>query len=115
MLGIQYSLGGIGTINSNQSICVFRVRKFQELVELVKFFDNYPLISRKRVDYLLFKQILSIIQLKEHFTLQGLQNYFYNLPIESINSFIDIPFSFRSLSNARASSSSLLIIDSLIL
>jgi hypothetical protein len=37
------------------------------------FFDKYPLISRKRGDYLLFKQILSIIQLKEHLTLQGLQ------------------------------------------
>ena len=35
--------------------------------------DKYPLISRKRGDYLLFKQILSIIQLKEHLTLQGLQ------------------------------------------
>jgi hypothetical protein len=37
------------------------------------FFYKYPLISRKRGDYLLFKQILSIIQLKEHLTLQGLQ------------------------------------------
>jgi hypothetical protein len=37
------------------------------------FFDKYPLISRKRGDYLLFKQILSVIQLKEHLTLQGLQ------------------------------------------
>jgi hypothetical protein len=37
------------------------------------FFDKYPLISRKRGDYLLFKQILSIIQLKEHLTLQGIQ------------------------------------------
>lgn len=35
--------------------------------------DKYSLISRKRGDYLLFKQILSIIQLKEHLTLQGLQ------------------------------------------
>jgi hypothetical protein len=37
------------------------------------FFDKYPLISRKRGDYLLFKQILSIIKLKEHLTLQGIQ------------------------------------------
>ena len=50
-----------------------RVKKLSELIELIKFFDEYPLISRKRGDYLLFKQILSIIQLKEHLTLQGLQ------------------------------------------
>jgi hypothetical protein len=37
------------------------------------FFDKYSLISRKRGDYLLFKQILSIIKLKEHLTLQGIQ------------------------------------------
>jgi LAGLIDADG endonuclease len=73
LLGIQHSLGGIGTVSSNQSICVFRVRKFQQILELVKFFDKYPLISRKRVDYLLFKQIVSIMELKEHLTLEGLQ------------------------------------------
>ena len=37
-----------------------------------KFFDKYPLISLKRVNYLLFKQIVSIMQLKEHNNLEGL-------------------------------------------
>lgn len=73
LLKIQHSLGGIGIVSSNQSSCAFRVKKFRELIELIIFFDKYPLISRKRGDYLLFKQILSIIQLKEHLTLQGLQ------------------------------------------
>lgn len=45
----------------------------QEIIELIKFFDLYPLITRKKSDYLLFKQIVSIIQLKEHFTSEGLQ------------------------------------------
>ena len=78
LLGIQRSLVappglGIGVINSSQSICTLRVKKFQELVELVKFFDKYPLITKKIGDYLLFKQIVSIMQLKEHLTLEGLQ------------------------------------------
>ena len=73
LLGIQRSLGGIGVISSSQSVCTLRVRKFQELVELVKFFDKYPLITKKIGDYLLFKQIVSIMQLKEHLTLEGLQ------------------------------------------
>ena len=73
LLRIQHSLGGIGTVSSNQSSCAFRVKKLSELIELMIFFDKYPLISWKRGDYLLFKQILSIIQLKEHLTLQGLQ------------------------------------------
>ena len=45
----------------------------QELIELIKFFDKYPLISRKKGDYLLFKQIVYIILLKEHLTTKGLQ------------------------------------------
>lgn len=73
LLRIQDSLGGIGTVSSNQSSCAFRVQKFSELIELVAFLDKYPLISRKRGDYLLLKQILSIIKSKEHLTLQGLQ------------------------------------------
>jgi len=71
LLRIQHSLGGVGTVVSTQYTCAFRVRKLSELIELVKFFDKYPLISRKRGDYLLFKRIVSIMQLKEHITLEG--------------------------------------------
>ena len=44
-----------------------------QLVEIIKFFDQYPLITQKRGDYLLFKEILKIMQLKEHLTTDGLQ------------------------------------------
>lgn len=73
LLRIKESLGGIGTLTTNKSVCVYRVRKLNELIELVKIFDIYPLISRKKGDYILFKKIISIIQMKEHLTLQGLQ------------------------------------------
>lgn len=73
LLGIQHSLGNIGTVDNSQSACTFRVRKLKEIIELIKIFDKYPLISRKKGDYLLFKQIVSIIQLKEHLTTKGLQ------------------------------------------
>lgn len=73
ILGIQHSLGNIGTVDSSQSTCTFRVRKLQEIIQLIEFFDKYPLISRKKGDYLLFKQIVSIIQLKEHLNTKGLQ------------------------------------------
>lgn len=45
ILGIQRSLGDIGTVVNRESTCTFRVRKLQELIELIKFFDKYPLIS----------------------------------------------------------------------
>jgi hypothetical protein len=34
---------------------------------------KYLLVTRKRGDYLLFRDILSIMLLKEHITLEGLQ------------------------------------------
>ena len=55
ILGIQHSLGNIGTVDISQSTCNFRVRKLKEIIELIKFFDKYPLITRKKGDYLLFK------------------------------------------------------------
>lgn len=47
LLRIQHSLGGIGIVSSHQSSCFYRVRKLSELIELIKFFDKYPLVSRK--------------------------------------------------------------------
>ena len=43
LLRIQHSLGGIGTVSSNQSSCAFRVKKLSELIEFILFFfDKYP-------------------------------------------------------------------------
>lgn len=65
LLGIQHSLGGIGIISSNQSSCAFRIRKLNELIELVKFrrFDQYPGISllRKEKEEIIY--YLSILYL----------------------------------------------------
>lgn len=51
LLRIKESLGGIGTLTTNKYVCVYRVRKLNELIELVKknfFWYIYPLISRKK-------------------------------------------------------------------
>lgn len=58
ILGIQHSLGNIGTVENNQSTCTFRVRKLKEIIEFLQFLDKYPLITRKKGDYLFFKQIV---------------------------------------------------------
>jgi len=40
---------------------------------VIKHFDKYPLISFKLADYLLFKEVVNMIQLKEHLTVEGLE------------------------------------------
>jgi len=39
---------------------------------IITHFDNYPLITKKCIDYLLFKQAISLMEKKEHLTNEGL-------------------------------------------
>jgi hypothetical protein len=43
------------------------------MTKIIPHFDEYPLITQKRADYILFKQIANIIIKKEHLTNEGLQ------------------------------------------
>lgn len=40
---------------------------------IIPFFEKYPLVSQKRADFELFKQIVELINNKEHLTPAGLQ------------------------------------------
>jgi hypothetical protein len=45
----------------------------KELKVIIDHFDKYPLITKKRADYILFKQAFYLISRKEHLTKEGLQ------------------------------------------
>lgn len=52
----------------------FRVSTLKDLVDvIIPHFDNYTLVTKKRSDYLLFKQIVLLMLNKEHNTLEGIQ------------------------------------------
>jgi hypothetical protein len=40
---------------------------------IIPFFEKYPLISKKRADFELFKRIVELVNNKEHMTPTGLQ------------------------------------------
>lgn len=40
---------------------------------MINHFDKYPLITSKLSDYILFKEVVGMIQLKEHLTMDGLE------------------------------------------
>ena len=69
---IQASLGGIGRINSGKDEVVFRVRTLKEVLLLIDFFDLHPLITQKKADYNIFKQVALIMKDKQHLTPEGL-------------------------------------------
>jgi len=73
---IKGFFGDIGYVSkpNNSSTVEFRVSTLKDLVDVIlPHFDNYPLVTKKYSDYLLFKQIVLLMLNKEHNTLEGIQ------------------------------------------
>ena len=68
---IQASLGGVGSITTRDNQVSFKVY-YKDLAVLIDHFDNYPLITKKRADFELFKRVLGLINRQEHLTPEGL-------------------------------------------
>ena len=66
-------IGNISKPNSNSTV-EFRVNTLKDLVYvIIPHFDKYPLVSKKRLDFFFFKQIVLLMLNKEHNTLEGLK------------------------------------------
>lgn len=51
----------------------FIISSVKDLInQVIPHFDNYPLISKKKADYELFKEIVLLMKNKEHLTNKGL-------------------------------------------
>lgn len=72
---IQAFYGGIGLITKpSKNMCAFRVSSLKELSEKIfPHFDKYNLITKKLADYLLFKQIVTMMNQALHLTEDGIQ------------------------------------------
>ena len=68
---IQLSLGGVGSITTRDNQVSFKVY-YKDLSVLIDHFDNYPLITKKRADFELFKRVLVLMDRQEHLTPEGL-------------------------------------------
>lgn len=66
-------LGGVGFIcKEGADVIKYRIHSIKDLSVLTSHLDNYPLITQKLADYLIFKQVFNLIQNKEHLTSEGL-------------------------------------------
>jgi len=70
---IEAFFGGIGNNKEGKNKCTFVVSSLEEIQKIVEHFDNYPLITQKYGDYLLFREAVTMIQRKEHLTSEGLK------------------------------------------
>ena len=70
---IQDYLGGIGRIGKfAKDAYALRVNTIGQMVKVIHHFDKYPLISQKHADYLIWREIIMMMQRKEHITQEGL-------------------------------------------
>jgi len=69
---IQASLGGVGNITTRDNQVSFKVY-YKDLAVLIDHLGNYPLITKKRSDFELFKRVLQLMNRQEHLTSEGLR------------------------------------------
>lgn len=70
---IQKSLGVGKIYNIREDVIQLRVESLKELIILIQHFENYPLLTQKRIDFELFKSAILLIKNKEHLTELGME------------------------------------------
>lgn len=72
---IRAALGGVGEVyDSGSKGVLYIVRSPLDLASaIIPHFEKYPLITKKREDFELFKQVVHIINNKEHLTHEGFE------------------------------------------
>jgi len=69
---IKAFFNGVGDISiPREGIVRYRVRSLKELQIIINHFDNYPLITQKKADYDLFKQVYFMLNKKEHLIIEN--------------------------------------------
>ena len=64
---------GMGVVRRNNfDRYEVRVRNLRELNVLIGFFEKYPLHTKKKNDFKIFKEIIEMMNRKEHLTKEGL-------------------------------------------
>ena len=68
-------MGGAGIIRDmGGDTVIIMVRSFKDITNIIiPHFEKYPLLTKKHADYLLFKQIVDIIEEKGHLTQEGFE------------------------------------------
>jgi LAGLIDADG endonuclease len=57
----------------NNKALIYQVRNLNEITKvIIPHFENYPLITQKQSDFLLFKEIIKLMDKNEHLNKDGL-------------------------------------------
>jgi hypothetical protein len=72
---LQQHLGGIGSIHltSNRDVVNYSIDSTKDLNKLMTHLEEYPLLTQKASDFLLFKKAVKLVNDKAHLTVEGLK------------------------------------------
>ncbi|EMD84819.1 hypothetical protein COCC4DRAFT_154328 [Bipolaris maydis ATCC 48331] len=76
LLKIHEFFGGIGLVSkpNKNSTVEFRVHSIKDITNvIIPHFDNYPLLTKKYSDCMLFKNVINLMLEKQHTNLEGIQ------------------------------------------
>jgi len=72
LLKIQQFFRGIGSVSVSGDLAFYSVSSVKDLVNIiVPHFLNYPLLTQKGADFILFKQIVELMDNRAHLTVEG--------------------------------------------
>jgi hypothetical protein len=63
---------GVGNITISGNTVLYRVSSIEDLAIIIAHFDNYPLLTNKYLDYILFRKAFELIKAEQHLNEQGL-------------------------------------------
>jgi hypothetical protein len=69
---LQNYFSGSKIYKISKDVLQLRIFSIKDLIKVLEHFDQFPLLTQKRVDYELFKQAVYIIKNGEHLTMDGL-------------------------------------------
>jgi hypothetical protein len=69
---IQAYFGKGSIIKLGKESSLLRISSIEDLKVVFDHFDAYPLLTQKKADYILFKQVYEIVSTKGHLSLEGL-------------------------------------------
>ena len=74
LLQLQEYLGGVGNIYTkpNLNMVNYVISSNKELTSLINHLEKYPLLSQKAADFILFHQVIQLINSKHHLSIEGL-------------------------------------------
>jgi hypothetical protein len=79
ILKLQEFFGGIGKIASYDNVVQYRISDLNDIRKvLIPHFDTYNLKGNKLYNYLIWKEIINLMENKSHLTSEGLEKI-YNL------------------------------------